>query len=362
MTNPERIAKGLWWDRPLKLVEGCSPVSTGCDHCWSASEAHIRAGQQNQKIREQYRGLTDDNGDWNGQIRLMEKNLELPLRVKKPTTWAVWNDLCHPAVPFDFFLDAINMMCEASQHTYLILTKRPEILAKHIRNIEDWDSSETPHIWFGVTAENQEQADKRIPVLLQIPAAVWFVSVEPMLGPVDLEKYLAKPSERICKNCWQFKENHLSEKRGLCRVDKYSKPYTNTKACVQFEDRYAEDFEVSRDWLGRLDWVVCGGESGPGARPMHPDWARNLRDQCKAAGAPFFFKQWGEWAEDLTNYHGELLESFRVRWMHQDGTVSPIGSGLKRDGDILINHIGKKAAGCLLDGREYKEMPRVANG
>lgn len=302
--NPKRIAKGLYWERPLKLVEGCSYVSEGCQNCWSAREAHMRSKQENPKIQEQYAGLTNDACKWNGKIRLMHKNLELPLRIKKPTIWAVWNDLFHEDVPFDFFVDALNMMCEAGQHTYLILTKRPERMHKFIRNIEDWDSSETPHIWLGTTVENQEQADKRIPILLQTPAAVYFVSHEPALGSIV----------------------------------------------------YPPDFLA----LGRKALVITGGESGPGARPMHPDWARLDRDQCQRHDVNFFFKQHGEWEsfydrdKDDPDWQNIPKEEAGICRLNLDG-----GRGFHGERVVYFRRVGKKRAGRLLDSRTWSEMPKA---
>ena len=136
------------------------------------------------------------------------------------------------------------------KHIYLILTKRPERMHKFIRNIEDWDSSEAPHIWLGVTAENQQRADERIPILLQTPAAVRFISIEPCLGPVDLSYYLPKNPKKNCP------ENIL--------------PYYNSHG---------------------LNWVICGSETGPLARPMKEEWVKNIKDQCVGADVPFFYKQ-----------------------------------------------------------------------
>ena len=171
----------------------------------------------------------------------------------------------------------------------MVLTKRPERMAKFISRL-GWDIHD--NVWLGVTAENQKRADERIPILLQIPAVVRFVSVEPMLEPVNLA------------NC------------------------------------------------GKIDWVICGGETGPGARPMHPDWVRNLRDQCQNAGVPFFFKHWGQW-----------------KAVHRQSDVVDLSS-LKdnqcvmkaQNGDhYLFTRSSKKRTGRLLDGREWNEFPRWSN-
>ncbi|SFR15365.1 DUF5131 family protein [Desulfoscipio geothermicus] len=329
MVNPKRIAKGLYWDRAWSLVEGCSYVSKGCTNCWAAAQAHMRSHQQNNKIRARYEGLTTEEGRWNGQIRILCENLDLPLKRRKPTVWAVWNDLFHPEVPFEFLARVFGHMHSCKQHTFIVLTKRPERMARFISWYrENWLGTfegawpkEYPHVWLGVTAENQEQADERIPILLQTPAAVRFVSCEPLLGPMNLRE-LALGSNG---HGLDFKVDALTgwahgynEKTGKPKI------HRNDEFC-------------------RIHWVICGGESGPGARPMHPDWVRNLRDQCQAAGVPFFFKQHGEWRECEPP---DQWDSAKYKTTQAHGTH--------------FVKLGKKAAGRLLDGCEWDEMPEVA--
>ena len=164
-----------------------------------------------------------------------------------------------------------------------------------------------PNVWLGVSVENQHFADERIPLLLSAPAAVRWISAEPLLGPVSL---------------------HLNN-------------YSATR------------------WL---DWVVCGGESGANARPMHPDWARSLRDQCHAAGVSFFFKQWGEWLPrdfypSQTWKVKRADEYTRLASFDPEGVLHLGSCGSAMPGWQFLNRVGKKAAGRLLDGREWSEFP-----
>ncbi|HAZ21100.1 MAG TPA: hypothetical protein DCY84_01880 [Firmicutes bacterium] len=176
------------------------------------------------------------------------------------------------------------------------------------------------NVWLGVTAENQQTADERIPLLLQTPAAVRFASVEPMLGEVDLSEWLSP---------WHIETligmDHDPRCDGSCRYCPIPVP--------------VEEFVPDPPML---DWVICGGESGPSARPMHPDWARSLRDQCQDAGVPFFFKQWGEWYPDRKGIYEQ-----------SDSVLF---------GNTVVHRIGKNGAGRLLDGVEHNEFPEVQNG
>lgn len=211
-------------------VTGCSKVSEGCRHCYAERVAGRFWGD---------RKFTD--------VRVHPERLDQPLHWKKPRRVFVnsMSDLFHPVVDDDFIEDVFRVMARTPQHTYMVLTKRPEQMRAWF---EGYDAVRPlPNVWLGVSVENQKAADERIPMLLGTPAAVRFVSCEPLLGPVKLVKWL--PSYDPMQH--------------------YARPVHEEK----------------------LDWVIAGGESGPGARPMHPDWARGLRDACVAAQVPFFFKQ-----------------------------------------------------------------------
>jgi len=195
-------------------------------------------------------------------VTLHIEKLEAPLRWRKPSRVFVcsMSDLFHPAVPFEFIRNVYNIAAFAPRHNFQILTKRPE------RALEFYNwlamgvtSCDYPNVWLGVTAENQEQADTRIPILLQIPAAMHFVSIEPMLGEVDLT------------NIRQL-HRHIDSLTGL--------------AWIQNSGTFSSE-------CNKLDWVICGGETGPGARSLRLEWVRDLRDQCLVASVPFFFKRWG---------------------------------------------------------------------
>lgn len=206
-------------------------------------------------------------------VTLRPDRLDQPLKWKKPKRifTVSMGDLFHPLVPVEFIDEVFATITRCPQHIFLLLTKRPQQMMDYVLNAEyqvwcraydadcmiAWSDFEwpLPNVWLGVTAENQEQADKRIPLLLQVPAAVRFVSVEPMLSAVDLSQWLEVDYHAL------FAE---AEYEPISRND----------------PRYEE-----------LSWCIVGAETGPGARPMKLEWARDLRDQCKQAGVPFFFKK-----------------------------------------------------------------------
>jgi protein gp37 len=278
------------------------------------------------------------------EIFLDEKMLIAPLRWKKPCRIFV-NSMSDTFAEFvkDEWLDRMfAVMALCPQHTFQVLTKRPERMRAYLELLTemcdgedgisetlrwigekadiDWrngsDKWPLPHVWLGISAEDQATADERIPLLLQTPAAVRFVSLEPLLGPIDLF-HVAEPTG--------FTFNALSKKEG-----------------------------ISFRGIG-LDWVIVGGESGSLARPMHPQWCRDIRDQCAAAGVPFFFKQWGEWAPIS---RGQKLTA--KYWFIPDGRLEDIeayGKLWDESRAYLIGRLGKKAAGRLLDGIEHNGIP-----
>ncbi len=340
-----------WTDASWNPVVGCTEVSPGCANCYAARLAATRL-----KTNLNYRGLSlrremcDEHGcplengrcpkcrdakghsfvldmqsrclskreHWTGEIRTLPERLAEPASWRKPRRIFVCDmgDLFHESVPHGFLIEVFRAMAAAPQHTYQILTKRAErmrewltafaLVEKHhpLRDDCRWP---WPNVWCGVSVENQHFADERIPLLLQTPAAVRWISAEPLLGAI------------------RFKAEWVDL------------PYARAAIAQVTEKQFPTG----------LDWVVCGGESGPGARPMHPDWARSLRDQCQAAGVPFFFKQWGEWG---ISYIGENVERSRRVFLR---TVTQAGNLV----DTGMVKVGKKKAGRLLDGREWNQFP-----
>ena len=284
---------------------GCTMVSPGCMHCYASH------------MNRRFYGNSYSYHSKPTEFFLDQKILEMPLRRKKPTTWFVCSmcDLFHEDVPDDMIAKIYGVMWKCKHHTFQVLTKRPKRMEKLLRMIVDIDGLHwctcsplsgmyLPNVWLGVSAENQEMANLRIPVLLTLPAVVRWVSFEPLLGPIDL---------------------------------------------LQCE---------------RIDWAVVGGESGPKARPMHPDWVRSLRDQCLQSGVPFFFKQWGEHLPEdqlcLPANRGEreeqLIDQFGRVPLWLGGDVHGLGHK-----GCFGNYykVGKKAAGRTLDSIIYSQMPEV---
>lgn len=310
-----------WTDETWNPITGCTPISEGCQNCYAKRMAN--------RLKGRY-GYDKDNPF---KVTLHPDKLDEPLKWKKPRMIFVCSmgDLFHEDVPTTFIDQVLEIIAACPQHTFLALTKRPENLKHKIYGTTE----ENPYrqlgggdylsnLWLGVTAENQQRADERIPMLLQIPAVKRFVSIEPMLGPVRF---------------------------------KTEKEMYEEAAGMGLENMFFSFNNINPNGIG-LDWTICGGETGPGARPMHPDWARSLRDQCHAAGVPFFFKQWGEWfPRDQWEHNPELVLPDDEFAYHD----SPKTYVFKDLGDVYpVHRVGKKAAGRLLGGQEWNEYPGVA--
>lgn len=310
-----------WTDATWNPITGCDKVSPGCDHCYAETFA------------ERWRG-TEGHYFANGfDVQLRPDKLALPLRWTKPRKVFVnsMSDLFHDKVPDEYIAEVFAVMACAYQHTFQLLTKRhgrmrsllssDEFISMVDRESIAYDRSPLGHrqiswplrnVWLGVSAEDQKRADLRIPALLDTPAAVRFVSGEPLLGPINLPSHWLHPVMRTPSP----ENNAIGRRIGKAHG------------------------------VGFIDWVIVGGESGPGARPMHPDWARSLRDQCVAAGVPFLFKQWGE-----TVPLGQMTDEARRRWDDHHGCdVYPEES---------LWRLGKKRAGRELDGRTWDQYPRA---
>lgn len=315
-----------WTDATWNPVTGCTRVSEGCRNCYMARTVP-RFGQD----------------PWT--VVLHPDRLEQPLRWKRPRRIFVnsLSDLFHEDVPDEFIGKVFVTMARATRHTFQVLTKRPDRMLKLLDDATlafpcgMIAGDALPNVWLGVSIENQQTADERIPLLLQTPAAKRFISAEPLLGPIDLGQ-VNNPG--LAEG-----QDFIDSLRGFA--------WTCT----------GPDY-VDTCGIGvGINWVIVGGESGPGARPMHPDWARSIRDQCQAAGVPFFFKQWGEWAPPtapIKRYvepvgYPKRCSALRY-WMNDRCYVAHAFEAMSDAGTVL--RVGKKAAGSMLDGREHKEWPK----
>lgn len=318
-----------WTDATWNPVTGCTLVDEGCRHCYAATLAATRL-----KNHPSRAGLARINAageaKFTGEVRFNEQWLADPLRWKRPRRIFVCAhaDLFHPAVPDAWIDQVFAVMALTRQHTFQILTKRPDraraylnALAAPHRQMEIRDAGRKagaklldlpdicrritalplPNVWLGTSISDQASADQRIPDLLATPAAVRFLSAEPLLGPVDLHWAMSHPIE----------------------------------IAAGFLER--GQFSPGLEKLRGLDWIICGGESGAKARPMNPQWARDLRDQCVVAGVAFFFKQWGEWVSV--------------------SEVAGPGEHFSFPDHRTVRRTGKKLAGRLLDGHEWNEVP-----
>lgn len=329
-----------WTDATWSPVTGCTRVSDGCMNCYIERSTPIRvAGRK-----------FDGEGIGSSlAVQLHPNRLDWPLRKRDGKKIFVCSqaDLFHSDVPDEYIAKVFAVMALAPQHTFQVLTKRhgrmrallsserfPGLVYMAINALLEHGNplrindiaimaaldgfargqfKVLPNVWLGVSAEDQKYADLRIPALLDTPAAVRWISAEPLLGPINL---------------------------------------------------YTDPIEAASPfWGSQLDWVVVGGESGTGARPMHPDWARSLRDQCVAAGVPFLFKQWGEWVPERLGLHGCNAPA---AFLSTDGQVrllvdgKPAHAPFAPAGDMTIRRVGKKRAGRELDGRTWDQYPESA--
>lgn len=311
------MTKIEWADMTINPVVGCTKCSDGCRSCYAERIAARLA--KNPKTAAKYdAGVVDDKGKWTGKINSVS-NIEeefcdwihshIP---KKPFRVFVGSmtDLFHENglghSPLEILLDCLSCY---PNHTFMLLTKRPERMKAFFADLYRYRQVQK-NIWLGVTVCNQAEAEAKIPLLLQTPAAVRFASVEPMLGPVDIEKYLYGSYEcgLSCGKRMAFRDSPEMRctKCGFTGPDDYATwgdggcavcPKCGQDGCCGAIEEICPDcgHYMVREHPDTpyIDWVICGGETGHGARPMHPDWVRSLRDQCQAAGTPFFFKGWG---------------------------------------------------------------------
>jgi protein gp37 len=370
-----------WTDATWQPITGCSIVSPGCTNCYAMKLAGTRL--RNIPSRKGLTNASKAGPVWNGKVRLNEEWLTQPLRWKRPRKIFVCahGDLFHENAPDEWIDKVFAVMALCPQHQFQVLTKRAERMREYFSALaaDDYrlltdgriaerlgeighdvfravmtrdefadkyansinpDAGNWPlrNVWLGVSAERQQEADERIPHLLQTPAAIRFVSCEPLLGPIDL-RAIPRPYDDI------------------------------TVAHDALEGRWHNfpDGRFPGYTLERLNWIIVGGESGPGARPMHPDWARSLRDQCEAAGVPFFFKQWGAWLPGEANrgqFDARPMHAYRrcdthdYHWPAGRHEIQNFGSHPDRfSGDWHARRVGKKAAGRLLDGKEHNGFP-----
>lgn len=355
MSGPSTIE---WTDATWNPVTGCTKLSPGCDHCYAET------------MHERFNG----KGSF-ANVKVRSERLHLPLKWRAPKRIFVnsMSDLFHKDVPTEFIAEVFAVMAFAERHTFQVLTKRharmrsllsddgfrEDVVARarqreqfmrtgsgaavmaQLDSLRMWP---LPNVWVGVSVENQHWADIRIPALLDTPAAVRWISAEPLLGPIDLRNVADDPQ----------------------------RPMPGWDALVSFP---------------HLDWVVVGGESGPGARPMHPDWVRQLRDDCASTGVPFLFKQWGAWVPAPWSAHADPAiagsgDRAAIHAAKRAAEAAGASHGMQLDGTLHefshrpwsaerspaatpgwtgVRRSTKKAAGRELDGVAHDAYPEATS-
>jgi protein gp37 len=293
-----------WCEETWNPFEGCSPVSAGCARCYAARFANRFRGVEGSP----FEGLVKIGPiypTFNGQVRVVERRLTEPVG-KSSRVYFVnsRSDTFHLNVPARRVIELFETMAACPQHTFLVLTKRPERIEPILYGSEGGyylgRNDYLPNVWLGISVEKQLLLDQRASLLFEAgPEWRYFLSNEPMLGPLDARRYLRRPGA-----------------------------------------------------IG-FDWVICGGESGPDPRPVYPNWPRALHTQCEAADVPFFFKQWG-------GYHPSAQAGPRSIGIYEDGTITKPHSVRMETGEpaMLMARYARLKSGREIDGREYLETPR----
>lgn len=342
-----------WADSTFNPWIGCTRVSPACDDCyaarstpartlgvvWGSGEPRRRTSAANWKLPAQWnrdRFYACQDCSWRGDepsrpyvtgpvtlVLCPACNGEVE-PARRRVFCASLADVFDNEVDPQWRDNLFDLIEQTPNLDWLLLTKRIGNVGNMLPVPFDF-ARLYPNVWLGITVVNQAEADRDIPKLLAVPARVRFVSIEPMLGPIDL-------THALMKCCGSFVPGHVGD--GLMQ------PPHPPECCGD------------PVFLDDLHWVIAGGESGPHARPSHPDWYRSLRDQCAAAGVPFLFKQWGEWVSSAQNQ--ELHGGPWSRWMWEDGKPFEPGDPLR---GALYCRAGKKASGHLLDGVEHQAFP-----
>lgn len=304
-----------WTDATFNPWWGCAKVSEACDNCYAERWAK-RTGWAVFGPTSTRRLFGDHH--WNDPLRWNRQAQKDGLRVK-----VFCGSMC------DVFEDRKDLMtersrlCELIEQTayldWLLLTKRPQNALDLVP--PRWNLVWPQNIWFGITAENQARLEERWRYAARIPVKIKFVSIEPIIGPVNL--HLATACDCYCN---EYQNAECPGTNGLCIMQR------------------------------KLDWVIVGGETGPGARPCHPDWVRSLRDQCQAAGVAFHLKQMGEWTHIYNSKSAEAKQRIQLTVNGTDGSDL---HNSDNGGDVWMYRVGKKAAGRMLDGKEWLEFPEA---
>ena len=292
-----------WTDHTFNPWEGCQKVAPECDNCYAENRDQRFTGGKHWGPKAPRRRTSPSN--WNKPLKWNRDHAAFFAAHgrRQRVFCASLADWADNAVPQDWRVDLFDLIRATPNLDWLLLTKRPQNMTKMLP--ADWGNG-WPHVWLGTSAGTQKTADQNIPHLLATPAAIRFVSAEPLLGPVNMLVTDARGHD-------------ISALRGI--------------ACDPMDPDSPDEYYRT----GKIHWVIVGGESGPKARPMHPDWARSLRDQCQAAGVVYFFKQNGEFVSVSE------VEGPGDHYRFPDGAT--------------VRRTGKTLAGRTLDGREWNEVP-----